>query len=156
MKIRRREHTIPSLNLASLPDLIFTVLFFFMIVTHMRNVTPRVKYQMPQGTELMKTANKGAMLYIYIGVDNRGKSDSKTLIQVNDKMVEPEQLVSAIANEKAKLSPAVRHELMASVKADRQTPMTVIMQVKQALREAEVARITYSANQKSAEKPENL
>lgn len=42
----------PELNTSSLPDLIFTMLFFFMIVTSMREVTLKVQFQVPQGTEL--------------------------------------------------------------------------------------------------------
>ena len=56
------KRDVPGLNLASLPDLIFTVLFFFMIVTHMRDVNPKVRYEVPQGTELSKTANKGGLV----------------------------------------------------------------------------------------------
>jgi len=55
---RRRKHDIPELNTASLPDLIFTILFFFMLVTHMRKTTVKVKYQVPQGTELTKLVKK--------------------------------------------------------------------------------------------------
>ena len=51
---RRKERAIPGLNTSSLPDLIFTVLFFFMIVTHMRKVTLKVQYRIPQGTELTR------------------------------------------------------------------------------------------------------
>lgn len=64
---RRRDHEVPGLNTASLPDLIFTVLFFFMIVTHMREVQVKVKYQVPQGTELERLTKKSAVSYIYIG-----------------------------------------------------------------------------------------
>ena len=49
---KRTRREIPGLNTSSLPDLIFTVLFFFMIVTHMRKVTLKVKYQVPQVTKL--------------------------------------------------------------------------------------------------------
>lgn len=62
---RRRKHDIPELNTASLPDLIFTILFFFMLVTHMRKTTVKVKYQVPQGTELTKLVKKSAISYIY-------------------------------------------------------------------------------------------
>ena len=48
INFRKRQHFVPNLNTASLPDLIFTVLFFFMIVTHMRKVAPKVKYRVPQ------------------------------------------------------------------------------------------------------------
>ena len=55
------------LNTAALPDLIFTVLFFFITVTHMRQVTLKVKYRVPEGTELTKLTKKSAITHIYIG-----------------------------------------------------------------------------------------
>lgn len=146
MKIKRRDHTVPSLNLASLPDLIFTVLFFFMIVTHMRNVTPRVQYETPEGTEVAKLPSNQSHLYIYVG------SELPLRIQVNNLLVEPEQLASAIENEKKNFSAIDRQRLTAIVKADQRTPMAVMMQVKQALREANIPRITYSATRKSTPK----
>lgn len=63
----RREHEMPGLNTSSLPDLIFTVLFFFMIVTHMRQVTLKVDYRAPQGKQLTRLTKKSAVSYIYIG-----------------------------------------------------------------------------------------
>ena len=57
---RRIDRQVPSLNTASLPDLIFTVLFFFMIVTHMRTETVRVRFRQPQGTELTRLIKKCA------------------------------------------------------------------------------------------------
>ena len=72
---RQRQRTVPALNVASLPDLIFTVLFFFMIVTHMRDVDPKVQYNVPEGTELTKEVNKSGLVYLFIGkpVDAQGR-----------------------------------------------------------------------------------
>lgn len=72
MTIRqRRQHEVPTLNTSSLPDLIFTVLFFFMIVTHMRKVTLKVEYALPQGTELTRlTKSKLSRMSI---LDARGR-----------------------------------------------------------------------------------
>ena len=69
---KRRKYEVPGLNAASLPDLIFTVLFFFMIVTHMQKVAVKVKYQVPQGTELTRLTKKSAVTYIYIGYPSDG------------------------------------------------------------------------------------
>ena len=66
---RRHRHEMPGLNMSSMPDLIFTVLFFFMIVTHMRSVPLKVAYQVPAGTELTKLTRKSAVTYIY-NLDN--------------------------------------------------------------------------------------
>ena len=58
---RRKKHEMPGLNTAALPDLIFTVLFFFMIVTHMRDVDLQVRYDVPKGTEVRKLTHKSSV-----------------------------------------------------------------------------------------------
>lgn len=63
---RSRNHEIPALNTASLPDLIFSILFFFMLVVHMRKATVHVKYQVPMATELSRLYNKSNIQYIYV------------------------------------------------------------------------------------------
>ena len=62
----RVRRSVPQLNTASLPDLIFTVLFFFMVVTHMRQTTIKVEFRMPQGTQLTRLTKKSTVSYIYI------------------------------------------------------------------------------------------
>ena len=151
---RFRHHLkreVPGLNLASLPDLIFTVLFFFMIVTHMRDVNPKVSVEVPQGTELSKTANKAGLVYIFIGkpVDAQGEVVSnETRIQLNDRYISVEQLPQEIAHERSKMSESDRQNMVVTIRADRETEMGVINDVKQALRKAGALNINYSATQK--------
>ena len=54
MAKKKGSREMPEMNTSSLPDLIFTILFFFMIVTTMREVTLKVKFVVPAGTELEK------------------------------------------------------------------------------------------------------
>lgn len=138
---RRRMQGVPSLNTASLPDLIFTVLFFFMIVTHMRKTTLKVKYRVPAGTELTKLTKKSAVSYIYIG----RSEDGKTRIQLNDKYAEPAEITDYMAAERNRMSPEDVQAMTVSIKADRSTSMGVIADVKQALRRANALNINYSA-----------
>lgn len=151
-RFRHQKHReVPGLNLASLPDLIFTVLFFFMIVTHMRDVNPKVSVEVPQGTELSKTANKAGLVYIFIGkpVDAQGEMVSnETRIQLNDRYVSVEQLPQEIAHERSKMSESDRQNMVVTIRADRETEMGVINDVKQALRKAGALNINYSATQK--------
>ena len=151
-RFRHQKHReVPGLNLASLPDLIFTVLFFFMIVTHMRDVNPKVSVEVPQGTELSKTANKAGLVYIFIGkpVDAQGEVVSnETHIQLNDRYVSVEQLPQEIAHERSKMSESDRQNMVVTIRADRETEMGVINDVKQALRKAGALNINYSATQK--------
>ena len=47
---RGRNHEIPALNTASMPDLIFSILFFFTLVVTHEKTTVHVKYQVPMAT----------------------------------------------------------------------------------------------------------
>lgn len=151
MLFRRRSREVPGLNTSSLPDLIFSVLFFFMIVTHMRQVTLKVKYQVPQGNELARLTKKSAVSYIYIGrpVSNTGKvMGDTTLIQLNDKYVTPVEVMDYVGAERKRMSAEDQEQMTVSIKADKDTKMGVIADVKQALRQAKALRINYSASEK--------
>ena len=153
----RREHEMPGLNTSSLPDLIFTVLFFFMIVTHMRQVTLKVDYRAPQGKQLTRLTKKSAVSYIYIGkpvqtlsrVSNVETDSSGVCVQLNDKLATPAEVMDYVLAEKRRMSAEDQRQMTVSIRADRQVPMGVVRDVKQALRQAKVLRVNYSAVEKS-------
>ena len=149
-RFRQTQREVPGLNMAAMPDLIFTVLFFFMIVTHMREVKPMVRYQVPQGTEVEK-ARKAGMVYLFIGkpVNAQGEPmGDEWRIQVNDRYVELDELGQAIAAERAAMSEDDRQHMVVSIRADRNTEMGIISDVKQELRKAGALNINYSAVKK--------
>lgn len=144
MQIRRKKHrSVPGLNMASMPDLIFTVLFFFMIVTHMRNETVKVKLQVPQGTEVTKSSNKFSTINIYIGRNNYGD----TQIQVNDRMCSLGQVGALVQNLKANLSEESQDNLIINLRADRNTDMGIVNDLKKELRDVGALTIRYSATE---------
>lgn len=146
MQIRRKKHrSVPGLNMASMPDLIFTVLFFFMIVTHMRNETVKVKLQVPQGTEVTKSSNKFSTINIYIGRNHYGD----TQIQVNDRMCSLEQVGALVQNFKANLSEESQENLIINLRADRNTDMGIVNDLKKELRNVGALTIRYSATEKA-------
>ena len=141
MKLRRRDHSVPELNMAAMPDLIFTVLFFFMIVTHMRQNTVDVSYQVPQGTNLVKVTNKAALIHVYVGKD-RQTGDYK--VQIGDLITPYDQLSRALRDERNNLPGDQIAQAQVSLLADRDVPMYIINKVKMALREAHVLKINYN------------
>ena len=171
----RRLREVPMLNTASLPDLIFTVLFFFMIVTHMRTTTSKVKYALPQGTELKRLVKKSAVTYIYIGRDmpkntretstvaspntssavspNTSSASSMDVsaykVQLNNRVGTIGEVASFVANEKKRMNPDDQVKMTVSIKADRSTPMYVINAVKRAVRAGGATRINHSAERES-------
>lgn len=147
---KRTERQIPGLNTSSLPDLIFTVLFFFMIVTHMRKVELKVQYKEPEGTELQKLTKKSTVSYIYIGKPTKqlqGAEGTETHIQLNDKYADVDDIADYVSAERQRMSPEDRKRMTVSIRADKQTRMGIITDVKQALRRSNALKINYSAEQ---------
>ena len=147
----RRLREVPMLNTASLPDLIFTVLFFFMIVTHMRTTTSKVQYALPQGTELKRLVKKSAVTYIYIGraMPETTREMSAYKVQLNNRVGTIGEVASFVANEKKRMNPDDQVKMTVSIMADRSTPMYVINAVKRAVRAGGATRINYSAERES-------
>lgn len=147
---RRKDHEVPGLNTASLPDLIFAVLFFFIIVTHMRQVQMKVEYKVPQGKELEKLTKKSTVSYIYIGKPIRQMqpvAGSETRIQLNDKFANVSDISEYISAERSHMAPEDLKKMTVSIKADRHTQMGIVTDVKQALRQSGALKINYSAQQ---------
>ena len=147
----------PGLNTAALPDLIFTVLFFFMIVTHMRDVDLLVHYDLPNGTEVQKLAHKSAVTQIYVGRQANLKSQSSNLnsqinrdtffIQLNNRLATIADIRDYVEEERSRMNEEDRSRMVVSLKADRDVPMSIIAEIKQALQQSFALRINYSATE---------
>ena len=146
----RKDNEVPALNTSSLPDLIFTVLFFFMIVTHMRDVELRVRYTVPQGTELQKLTHKSAVTYIYVGRPAQGEAlpDGQMQIQLNDKVATIDDIKHYVEQERSRMTAEDQARMTVSIKADRETPMGQIADIKHALQQSFALKINYSASEK--------
>lgn len=144
----------PELNTSSLPDLVFAFLFFIMMVTSIREVTPKVSFSnLPTATELTKLEEKSLVTFIYVGKPNkeyRAMYGSNSAIQLNDQVTQnPTAVYSYIEQAKAKLRDDRRALMQVSLKADKETKMNIISQIKEELRRADALNLSYSARKRN-------
>ena len=142
----------PELNTSSLPDLVFAFLFFIMMVTSIREVTPKVSFSnLPSATELTKLEEKSLVTFIYVGKPNkeyRAMYGSNSAIQLNDQVTQnPTAVYSYLEQAKAKLKDDRRSLMQVSLKADKETKMNIISQIKEERRRANTLNLSYSARQ---------
>ncbi len=153
-QIRKKEKKeAPALSTSSLPDIIFMLLFFFMAVTTMKEVTYKVRVIPPTATEIQKMENKSLVRYIYIGepmAEFREQFGSSTRIQLNDQFADMPEIESFIVLERSAMKEEDQNLMTVSIKADKDTKMGVITDVKQALRRAYALKIVYQAGSRKA------
>ena len=141
-KFSQSRRSVPQLNVASMPDLIFTVLFFFMIVTHMRSDEVKVRLQVPQGKEVQKLANKQAVVNLYIG-----RQGEVWRVQLNNEIVQPADIPARIEDIRGGLSQENQQRLTVSLRVDKKAPMGLVSEVKHQLQQAYALKINYSATE---------
>ena len=142
---------VPELNTSSLPDLIFSILFFFMMVTSMREVTLKVDFTTPKGTEIEKLEKKSLITYVYVGKPNkefRSKMGVATRIQLNDDFAEVDAIGEYIYQEREAMPERDKPFMRVSMKIDEDTQMGIVTDIKMALREAWALNIVYSGGKR--------
>lgn len=141
----------PGISTASLPDIVFMLLFFFMVTTVMRETTIMVQQSLPQATEIQKLEKKSLVSYIYIGspVERmQGTYGTKARIQLNDAFATVDDIPQYITAERASRDEKEVPFMTTSIKADQNTKMGIVTDVKQELRKANALKINYSTRKK--------
>ena len=142
------------ISTASLPDIIFMLLFFFMVSTSMKEITFKVQIRNPEATEVEKLEKKSLVTYIYVGIplkQYQGIFGTEPRIQLNDSFATVNDIQSYIAQEREAMKESDRPKMTTSIKADYDCPMGTITDIKQALRQAQALKISYST--RKVEKP---
>jgi biopolymer transport protein ExbD len=145
-KFNKKKKGMPTISTSSLPDIIFMLLFFFMVTTVLRETELKVENRLPKASQLQKLEKKSLVSYIYIGKPkDTQKYGSEPRIQVNDALVTPKEIPNFVYAEKDKLDEVERDKITISLKVDREAKMGIITDVKQQLREADARKVNYSS-----------
>jgi len=137
----------PAISTASLPDIIFMLLFFFMVTTVMRETELLVKVNPTSAKEVQKLEKKDLVSFIYIGEPMNTKLGTATRLQLNDAFGVIDDIPDFIAREREARNEADRKFLTTSLKVDKDTKMGVVTDVKQELRKVGAFKINYSVTE---------
>ena len=145
----------PALNMGSMSDIIFMLLFFFMVITTMRESSLYVQIKPPQGTEVTKLEKKSLVSYINVGVplaDQQKKYGTEPRIQLNDQISEVSDIIAFVEKEREQRVEADRPLITTAIKADQKVRMGMITDIKQELRKAGALKIFYNATKGNRKK----
>ena len=146
--LKKEKGGLPAISTSSLPDIVFIILMFFMICVSMRQSDQKVRVVMPQATEVAKLERKDLSSYIFIGTPTQqyqAQFGTESRIQLNDSFKTVDDIRDFIAAERENLSEVDRPFMTVNIKADQDTRMGIITDVKQELRRCSALKIMYGA-----------
>jgi biopolymer transport protein ExbD len=138
---KRKAKTSQEIPTASMPDIVFILLIFFMVTTVLREVTLKVKIDFVHAKNIQKIEQKRLVSYIFIGPEKlKGNKVGNTAIQIDDAIISDKSNIRQIMYDKLMAQP----KLVVSLRVDKNAEMGVVTDVKQELRKAGTLRINYS------------
>ena len=150
-KFKKKKKGMPAVNTASLPDIVFMLLFFFMVTTTMRETDLKIDNpRLPSASEVKKLEHKSLVSTIYVGKAKDIKYGSSfNRIQLNDKIATADQVPAFIINARSKVSEAEVPFMTTSIKADKESSVGTITDIRLKLRDVNALKISYYASKSS-------
>jgi len=147
-KFKKKTNTKQDIPTSALPDIIFMLLFFFMVTTVLREVTINVKQRIPDATQLRKLQRKSLVSYLYIGEPKKVSQWGKEpRIQANDVFIEPKDVALWVTKEKDNLDEVEKDQITIAMKVDKETKRGLISDVELELRKANARKLLYTTIQ---------
>lgn len=150
-KFKKKSESSQDIPTAALPDIIFMLLFFFMVTTVLRETEIKVEQRIPRAEQLVKLEKKKLVSYLYMGKPKDENMGSEPLVQANDAFIGIDGVVQWVNQEKSKLSEVERDQITISMKVDEETKMGIVVDVQTELRNANARKIMYATPQKTAD-----
>jgi len=145
---KKRGKASPAISTASLPDIIFMLLFFFMVVTVLRDAELKVKVSTPYATELTKLEEKSLVNYLYIGKPlqkYQALYGTSPRLQLGDKFSTVADIPLFLEKHKIKVPEARHGQITSSLRVDGEVTMGIVTDVKTELRKSGQLKVNYSA-----------
>ena len=148
-KFKKKTQTKQDIPTSSMPDVVFMLLFFFMVTTQLRETAIDVQQRIPEATQMRKLLRKSLVTNLYIGeprkIEQFGKEPK---IQADDVFIEPKDIILWVSRQRDLLAENERDQMTVSLKVDNESKRGIIADVESELRKANARKILYTTLQK--------
>lgn len=142
---KKKKKGMDEISTASLPDIVFMLLFFFMLVTVLKSEEPLVNVSTPKASELTNIEQKTLVKYINIGSPiNKELYGDVPVLQLNDVIASVDDVQIWVSQKRGELAENEQSKMIVSMKVDREVKMGIVTDVKQELRKANALKILYA------------
>lgn len=147
---KKKGDSSPGISTASLPDIVFMLLFFFMVTTVMKETDLLVKVVLPKASEVTKIERKDLVGFIYVGKplgQYTATMGTEARIQLDDAFAGVDEIVEYVAKVRDGIPEENERKMLTmSIKGDGEAKMGLITDIKQELREAQAYKLNYSTS----------
>ena len=143
---KKSAGTSQEVSTASMPDIVFMLLIFFMVTTVLREVELQVRVNYTRAENIEKIEQKRLVSYIYVGPEKLGPNQvGETKIQIDDAIIDDLSEIQSIMADKLTDQP----KLIVSIRMDEDAETGILTDIQEELRDANALRINYSTKEET-------
>jgi len=151
-KFKKKANVKQDIPTSSMPDVVFMLLFFFMVTTVLREQSINVQQRIPEASQLRKLQRKSLVTNLYIGEPKKTEEfGNEAKIQADDVFIEPKDIILWVNRQKDALAENERDQLTVALKVDNEAKRGIIADVETELRKANARKLLYTTLQQKEE-----
>lgn len=131
-----------TISTASLPDIVFLLLFFFMVSADIKEQDIPVESHEPSAMDLTRAEKKVLIKTLWIG-KSRSFDNQDILISDGDRIITVDGIIQWATTQKSEMPEYLQDQMIVLIKADQSVKMGLIADIQQALREANTRKVIY-------------
>lgn len=143
MKLRNKPREVKEISTASLPDIVFLLLFFFMVSATIKNKEDKVSIQYPQATAITQIEKKTLIREISVGIPKDHRYGDQPVIAVDDRIILMDDVPQWVIEQKETLPEAYKDQMIVLLRADELVKMGLVSDIQQQLKKADARKIVY-------------
>jgi biopolymer transport protein ExbD len=151
-KFKKKAEVKQEIPTSSMPDVVFMLLFFFMVTTQLRKTSIEVRQQIPQATQLKKLMRKSLVADLHVGQPTKSSNGIEPKIQGDDVFLEPTDIIRWVSEKKSGISEIEKEQFTIALKVDKDAKRGIIADIETELRKGNSRKILYSALEPKEEK----
>ena len=151
-KFKKKAEVKQEIPTSSMPDVVFMLLFFFMVTTQLRKTSIEVRQQIPQATQLKKLMRKSLVADLHVGQPTKAINGVEPKIQGDDVFLETKDIIRWVNEKKSELTENEQDQLTIALKVDKEAKRGIIADVETELRKGNSRKILYTALEPRQEK----
>lgn len=143
MIFRKKSKKQTEISTAALPDIVFLLLFFFMVSATIRPPEELLKTKLPQAESINKIDRQELICEINIGTPKSREMGTEPRITVENRFINMEEVSSWLITQRETLPEALKDQMIVLLRADESVQMGMISDVQEELKKVNARKILY-------------
>lgn len=143
MRIKKKSTQSAEISTASMPDIVFLLLFFFMVTATIKTEDESLKVDIPKAQAITQVKKKFLIKELHIGFPKDQQLGSTARISAEGRFIDISEVGQWVLEQKSSLDEVYKDQMIVLLKADEKVDMGLIGDIQSELRKYNARKVLF-------------